>query len=95
MAATNQKAKVIDPEALLAQLSSEEKISLLSGDDMWHTLAIPRLGIPRVRVSAVMVGERSRADEWYSVVMDQCISSLIYRIDTDCRLEWGGGTACE
>jgi len=42
---------LLDPDALLLQLSSEEKIQLLSGDDMWHTVPVPRLGIPRVRVS--------------------------------------------
>ena len=44
-------ATIIDPEYVLTQLSSEEKIALLSGDDMWHTVPIPRLGVPRVRVS--------------------------------------------
>jgi hypothetical protein len=43
---------LLDPDALLLQLSSEEKIQLLSGDDMWHTVPVPRLGIPRVRVSS-------------------------------------------
>jgi hypothetical protein len=43
---------LLDPDALLLQLSSEEKIKLLSGDDMWHTVPVPRLGIPRVRVSS-------------------------------------------
>lgn len=42
---------VIDPEAILKELSSEEKIALLSGDDMWHTAPVKRLGVPRVRVS--------------------------------------------
>jgi len=42
--------ELLDPDALLLQLSSEEKIQLLSGDDMWHTVPIRRLGIPRVRV---------------------------------------------
>jgi beta-glucosidase len=41
----------IDPVAVLKQLSSEEKIALLSGDDMWHTAPVKRLGVPRVRVS--------------------------------------------
>jgi beta-glucosidase len=45
--------KLLDPEALLLQLSSEEKIRLLSGDDMWHTAPVVRLGIPRVRVSDI------------------------------------------
>ncbi|OCF78251.1 hypothetical protein I204_00188 [Kwoniella mangroviensis CBS 8886] len=43
------KSAVIDPEAILKQLTSEEKIALLSGDDMWHTVPVPRLGVPRVR----------------------------------------------
>jgi len=33
-------------EELLAQLTLKEKVSLLSGEDDWHTVAIPRLGIP-------------------------------------------------
>jgi hypothetical protein len=45
---------LIDPDALLLQLSSEEKIQLLSGDDMWHTVPVPRLGVPRVRVSTIV-----------------------------------------
>jgi len=38
-------------EELLEQLTAEEKIALLSGYDFWHTVPIPRLGIPSVRVS--------------------------------------------
>lgn len=41
-----------DPKEVLKQLTSEEKIALLSGSDMWHTVAIPRLNIPRVRVGS-------------------------------------------
>ena len=33
-------------EELLDQLTLREKVSLLSGEDDWHTVAIPRLGIP-------------------------------------------------
>jgi hypothetical protein len=42
---------IIDPAYVLGQMSIEEKIALLSGDDMWHTVPIPRLGVPRVRCS--------------------------------------------
>lgn len=42
---------VIIPQDVLSELSSEEKIALLSGSDMWHTAPIKRLGVPRVRVS--------------------------------------------
>jgi hypothetical protein len=43
--------QTIDPEGVLLSLTTEEKIQLLSGSDMCHTTAVPRLDIPRVRVS--------------------------------------------
>ncbi len=36
---------------LLKQMTLEEKISLLAGADLWRTVAIPRLGIPQIKVS--------------------------------------------
>ncbi|KAH8655309.1 putative beta-glucosidase [Xylariales sp. PMI_506] len=41
----------LDVEAVLAQLSLEEKIALLSGTDSWHLYSVDRLGIPAIRVS--------------------------------------------
>ena len=38
-------------KALVSQMTLEEKASLLSGDDFWHTKAVERLGIPRTMVS--------------------------------------------
>ncbi len=38
-------------EELIQQMSTEEKISLLAGADLWHTVAIPRLGIPQIKVT--------------------------------------------
>ena len=38
-------------EDLLKQLTLEEKASLLSGADAWHTRAIERLGIPAIRMT--------------------------------------------
>ncbi|KAE8153374.1 glycoside hydrolase superfamily [Aspergillus avenaceus] len=40
-----------DIEQILQQLTLEEKVVLLSGDDFWHTVSIPRLGIPAIRIS--------------------------------------------
>jgi beta-glucosidase len=39
-----------DIEHLLSQLTQEEKVSLLSGADEWHTQGIERLGIGALKV---------------------------------------------
>lgn len=38
-------------EKLLRQMTLEEKVSLLAGADMWHTVAIERLGIPALKMT--------------------------------------------
>lgn len=45
------KDQFIDIENVLSKLTLEEKIALTSGEDMWHTKAIPRLGVRSVRVT--------------------------------------------
>ncbi|CAB91166.1 glycosyl hydrolase family 3 [Schizosaccharomyces pombe] len=40
-----------DVEDLINQLDISEKAMLLSGTDLWHTAAIPRLNIPSIRLS--------------------------------------------
>ncbi|KAI5458899.1 Cel3c putative beta-glucosidase [Mariannaea sp. PMI_226] len=41
----------INVEEVLSKLSLTEKISLLAGIDFWHTKALPKYGIPSIRVS--------------------------------------------
>lgn len=43
--------KDFDVEQVLSQLTTQEKISLLSGTDFWHLAGISRLGIPAIRTS--------------------------------------------
>ena len=35
-------------EDLLAQMTLEEKVSLLAGSSMWYTMPVERLGIPAI-----------------------------------------------
>ena len=37
--------------ALVAALTLDEKAALTAGTDLWHTAAVPRLGIPAVRLT--------------------------------------------
>jgi len=36
---------------LLAQMTLNEKISMLAGADLWHSVGVPRLGIPQFKVT--------------------------------------------
>ncbi|HKY53971.1 MAG TPA: glycoside hydrolase family 3 C-terminal domain-containing protein, partial [Anaerolineales bacterium] len=38
-------------DELLSQMTLEEKISMLAGADLWHSVAVPRLGIPQFKVT--------------------------------------------
>ena len=38
-------------EQLLEQMTLEEKVSMLAGADLWHTVPVERLGIPQIRVT--------------------------------------------
>lgn len=48
-------------EQLIAQMSLEEKVSLLAGADMWHTVPVERLGIPVLKVTDGPNGARGAA----------------------------------
>ncbi|KAK9481527.1 glycoside hydrolase superfamily [Lipomyces starkeyi] len=41
----------MDIEVVLSQLTTAEKVNLLSGIDLWHTYAVERLGVPSLRLS--------------------------------------------
>lgn len=42
---------MVNHEQLIQQMTLEEKVSLLAGADLWHTVSIERLGIPALRLT--------------------------------------------
>ncbi|MFN8527699.1 MAG: glycoside hydrolase family 3 C-terminal domain-containing protein [Anaerolineae bacterium] len=46
---------------LISQLTLEEKVAMMAGSDIWHTVAVPRLGIPALKMSDGPNGARGDA----------------------------------
>jgi beta-glucosidase len=59
-------------ESLLAQLTLPEKVSLMAGANFWETVAIPRLGIPSIKVSDGPNGARGAGSFVGSSVTAAC-----------------------
>jgi beta-glucosidase len=53
----------LDADALLAELTLEEKASLCLGSDLWHTTPVPRLDIPAIMVSDGPHGLRRQPED--------------------------------
>jgi beta-glucosidase len=77
-------------EQLVGQLSLEEKVSLVAGTDFWHTPAIPRLGIPALKVTDGPNG--ARGEEWTGGPSSACFpcgTALAATWDADLVREVG------
>ena len=70
-------------DALVEQLTLEEAVALLAGDDIWHTVPIERLGIPRMRVSDGPAGVRGTRFGGAPSLNVPCGSSLAATWDTE------------
>ncbi|KAJ6099787.1 hypothetical protein N7467_001322 [Penicillium canescens] len=80
----------IDIEHALEELSLNEKVSLLSGVDGWHTAAIPRLGIPQIRMSDGPNGVRgTRFFNGVPAACLPCATALGASFDTDLIFSLG------
>ena len=62
-----------DVDALVRQLTLDEKVALLAGEDVWSTVAVPRLGIPKVKVTDGPSGARGAQAPGGSRLTSLCI----------------------
>lgn len=68
----------MDVEKLLSEMTLEEKASLLSGADFWHTKSIERLEVPNVMVSDGPHGLRKQADETDHLGLSESIKAVCF-----------------
>lgn len=68
----------MDVEKLLSEMTLEEKASLCSGADFWHTKSIDRLGIPNVMVSDGPHGLRKQADETDHLGLSESVKAVCF-----------------
>jgi len=76
-------------EKLLAELTVEEQVSLLAGSNMWNTVPIPRLDIPKLRVSDGPAGVRGSRFDGPASMNVPCGTALAASWDTSLIREVG------
>lgn len=59
-------SEVVDIQAMVSQLTLDEKLSLLAGGSHWRTAEVQRLGIPNLKVSLL---SPARFSPWRSNVL--------------------------
>lgn len=87
---------IFDVENTLRDLTTEEKVSLLSASDFWHTSSIERLNIPSIRVSDGPNG--IRGTKFFNGVPSACFpngTGLASTFDCDLLEEIGELMAVE
>lgn len=65
-------------EEIVSQMTLEEKASLCSGGDFWHTKAVERLGVPAMMVSDGPHGLRKQKDEADHLGVNDSIVAVCY-----------------
>ncbi len=95
----------MDIKALVSRMTLEEKASLLSGDDFWHTKAVERLGVPRAMVSDGPHGLRKQDETADHLGINDSIKAVCFptacataaSFDTDMIREMGEaiGDSCQ
>ena len=65
-------------EQILKDMTLEEKASLCSGDDFWHTKAVERLGIPQVMVCDGPNGLRKQEQEGDHLGINDSIKAVCF-----------------
>ncbi len=75
-------------EALIKEMTLEEKASLCSGQDHWHSKTIERLGIPAIRMSDGPHGLRKQAQGGDHLGLNKSLPATCFPTATTLACSW-------
>ncbi|MDC0072829.1 glycoside hydrolase family 3 C-terminal domain-containing protein [Gammaproteobacteria bacterium] len=76
-------------EALIKELTLEEKVSIISGSDAWHSTGVERLSLPRIKMTDGPIGARGDSASGASAACFPSASSLSSTWDLESIEEIG------
>lgn len=68
----------MDIKKIISQMTLEEKASMCSGSDFWHTRGVERLGVPAVMVTDGPCGLRKQAGESDHLGLNDSVKAISY-----------------
>ena len=78
----------MDPKQLVAQMTLEEKASLTSGADFWHTKAIERLNIPSIMVTDGPHGLRKQGTQADHLGLNEAVPATCFPAACNSAASW-------
>ena len=85
---TSQSTSAFDVEALMSELTLEDKASLCLGSDMWHTAAVERLGVQRIMVSDGPHGLRAQVHDAGDISMSESAPATCFPTAAGLASSW-------
>jgi len=85
----------LDVNALVAELTLEEKAGLVMGSDFWHTAAVERLGIERIMVADGPHGLRMQPEEGDHVGIGGSAPATCFPTASGLASSWNRALAAE
>src|SRR5690348_13836903 len=89
------EANEVRIEALISALTLDEKVALTAGIDAWHTAAVPRLGIPSIKMTDGPNGARGETFGGVTAAYFPCGTALGATWDPELAYEVGAAIAAE